>query len=780
MAWREQLTGWNPSLWAGWRPNGVGEQKPHHYREMAKTAWANRAHPRYAWDILTKGACDGCALGVTGLHDWTLDGVHLCTTRLQLLEMNTADPFSPGLLEDVDALRARSGRELRGLGRLGYPMRRRRGERGFRRVSWDEALDALAGGLRRTTPERVALYLTSRGITNETYYVAGKTARALGIASIDSAARVCHAPSTLGLKSTIGVGATTCSYQDVIDSDLVVVWGANPANNQPVFMKYLYLARRRGCRVVVVNPYLEPGLDRYWVPSNAESALFGTKMCDLHVPVRPGGDVALANAVLKRLVERDAIDQRFVADHTEGFADLTAELDRQDLDDLLRLAGVDRATLEAFVDEEAKAGAAIHLWSMGITQHRESVDSVQAIVNLALARGNVGRDGAGLMPIRGHSGVQGGAEMGAYATALPGGLPVDTEHAAALAARWGFPVPDEPGLTAPEMVDAAERGDLDLLWLSGGNFLDVLPDPPRVEAALERVPLRVHQDVVLTSQMLVDGDDVVLLPVTTRYEQEGGGTETTTERRIIFSPELPRQVGEARSEWRLFAEVANRVRPERRAAFSWPTNRDLREEIAAVVPSYAGIESLGAPGDAVQWGGRHLCAGGSFPTSSGRGRFSPLVPTEPELPTGTFVVVTRRGKQFNSMVHADVDPLTGAGRDAVLIDQDDAVALGLTDGDPVRLRSATGALDGTLRTVRLAPHTLQVHWPEGNVLVASGETHREPTSKVPDYNAVVTVEPLSSDVEDAIDDQEDAGGGQRGGSEATRPGCDPAAGPVDR
>ena len=740
MSLREQFTGWNPRLWAGWRPNGVGEQKPHHYREMAKTAWANRNHPVYAWKVLNRGACDGCALGVTGLHDWTLDGVHLCSTRLQLLTLNTADPFDPALLADVGSLRKKSGSQLRRLGRLAHPMRRRRGEPGFRRIGWDEALDTLAKALKTADPDRVALYLTSRGITNETYYVAGKAARALGIAGVDSAARVCHAPSTLGLKATIGVAATTCSYQDVIESDLVVLWGSNPANNQPVFMKYLYLARRKGCRVVVVNPYLEPGLDRYWVPSNVESAIFGTRMSDLHVPVRPGGDVALANAALELLVERGGIDARFVAEHTRGFDETTEALKEQDLDDLLRLAGVDRPTLDAFVDELMKAKSAIHLWSMGITQHRDAVDGVWAIVNLALARGDVGRDGAGLMPIRGHSGVQGGAEMGAYATALPGGLAVNPDNAGALADQWGFPVPDAPGLTAPEMVEAAERGELDVLWLSGGNFLDVLPDPPRVEAALGRVPLRVHQDLVLTSQMLVDGEDVVLLPVTTRYEQEGGGTETTTERQIAFSPEIPRQVGEARSEWRLFADIASRVRPQRRSALSWPTNRDLRREIAEVVPFYAGIETLESPGDAVQWGGRHLCADGDFPTPSGRGRFSALVPAVPDLPAGSFLVSTRRGKQFNSMVYADRDPLTGADRDAVFIDAADAAALGLEDGDRVRLRSDTGAFEGTLKTVRLAPRTLQVHWPEGNVLVASGPAQRDDASKVPDYNAVVSLE----------------------------------------
>jgi molybdopterin-dependent oxidoreductase alpha subunit len=726
-------------LWVGLRPYGAGEQKPNHYREMAAVAWDNRAHPKYAWDVLTKGVCDGCALGVAGLHDWTIEGVHLCTTRLRLLEVNTADAFDPIVLSDAELLRSRTGEQLRKLGRLGYPMRRNRGERGFRRISWDEALHAISSTIVRAGDGRAAIYLTSRGLTNETYYVAGKAARAMGISSVDSAARVCHAPSTLGLKRTIGVAASTCSLQDVLESDLVVIWGSNPSNNQPVFMKYLYLARQRGTRVVVVNPYLEPGLDRYWVPSNFESAMFGTRMCDLHVPVRPGGDVALANALLKGLIDRGAIDQAFVDAHTMDWSKLVAALDRQPIDDLCARAGVTSDQLEAFVDEYADADSAILLWSMGITQHRDAVDGVRAIVNVALARGNVGRDGAGLMPIRGHSGVQGGAEMGAYATALPGGVDVNQGNAEQIGAAWGFEVPSEPGRTAPEMVEAAERGELDLLWMSGGNFLDVLPDPPRVEAALSRVPLRVHQDIVLTSQMLVPGDDVILLPVATRYEQEGGGTETTTERRIVFSPEIPRQVGEARSEWRLFADVAMRVRPDLQAAFRWPDNQSLRAEIARVVPLYRGIDTLADTGDQVQWGGRHLCANGEFPTTDGRGRFSPLRPNSDDLGADQFTVSTRRAKQFNSMVFAETDPLTGAVRDAVYIDTADADAVGVGEGDRVRLKSETGEFVGRVKLARLPHRTLQVHWPEGNVLMAAGPEHREPGSKVPDYNAVVTV-----------------------------------------
>lgn len=743
MSWKEQFQGWNRDNWVSvTHINGIGMQKPRHEKDMLQTALANSNHPKYAWDVLTKGVCDGCALGVAGLHDWTMDGIHLCTTRLRLLEMNTADPLDPVLLSDVEPLRSRTGEELRSMGRLGVPMRRRRGEAGFRPIGWEEALGALASGLRAAGPDRSALYLTSRGITNETYYSAAKASRAMGINNVDSAARVCHAPSTLGLKSTVGVSATTCSLTDVLESDLLVLWGANPGNNQPVMMKHLYLARKNGLRIVVVNPYLEPGLDRYWVPSTVESFLFGTKFCDLHIPVRPGGDVALALAVMQKLVEWKALDQRFIDEHTTGFDDMLAALDLLSHDDLCTASGVSAELVEAFAREYADASAAILCWSMGITQHVDAVDGVQAIVNLALARGNVGRNGAGLMPLRGHSGVQGGAEMGAYATALPGGLPVNAENAAAIGAKWGFEIPSEPGLTTAEMLEAAERGELDVLWTSGGNFREVLPDPVRVDAAMAKIPLRVHADIVVSSQMLEPGDDVILLPVNTRYEQEGGGTSTTTERRIAFSPEIPRRVGEARSEWRLFADVAARVRPDLRAAFAWPTNQDLRAEIAAVVPDYEGIQHLSKTGDNVQWGGRHLCADGNFPTPDGRGKFSVLTPGSTEIPAGMFTVATRRGKQFNSMVQAAKDPLTGAVRDEIFIDAADAAAMGLAAGATVRLTSETGSYDGRLRIAKLPAQCLQVHWPEANVLLASGPQHREPGTQVPDYNALVTVTPL--------------------------------------
>jgi molybdopterin-dependent oxidoreductase alpha subunit len=727
--------------WVGWRPNGIGEQKPNHYGAIVHTIWENRRELPYALRILRKGVCDGCALGVAGFHDWTISGVHLCTTRLDLLKVNTAHAIDDDELADVDALARLDGRRLRELGRLAHPMVRRKGERGFTRVSWDAALDLVAERIRATTPDRVGLYLTARGITNEVYYTAQKAARFIGTNNVDNAARVCHAPSTSALKEAVGVAATTCSYRDVIESDLIVLFGSDVANAQPVFMKYLFLAKQRGARIAVVNPLREPGLERYWVPSNVESALFGTKIADEFFAVHTGGDVAFVNGVLKQLLAIGGVDRDFVTEHTTGFDALLAELEEESFDLIEQSSGATRDDMARFARMYASARSAVLVWSMGVTQHVSGVDNVRAIVNLGLARGNVGRPGAGLMPIRGHSGVQGGAEMGCYATTFPGGEPITADAAEELGAQWGFDVPASPGLTAAAMVDAARLGDLDVLWSSGGNFLDVLPAPDVTRTALQRASLRIHQDILVSHQMLVEpGDVVVLLPAATRYEQEGGGTSTTTERRVAFSPEIPGpRVGEARSEWRIFADIARRVRPEQAERFGCETADAIRAEIARVVPSYAGIEHLHETGDAIQIGGERLCEGGVFPTADGRARFAVVTPEVHDVPEGRFVLSTRRGKQFNTMVWNDVDPLTGATRDALFVAPADATVLGIIDSEAVLVRSQYGEMRAHVHLAPIRPGNVQAFFPEANPLFAP--SRRDPISGVPDYNAVVEVVP---------------------------------------
>lgn len=282
-----------------------------------------------------------------------------------------------------------------------------------------------------------------------------------------------------------------------------------------------------------------------------------------------------------------------------------------------------------------------------------------------------------------------------------------------------------------------------MLFSVGGNFLDVMPDPAYVRHAMATVPLRVHMDIVMSSQMLIDpASDVLLLPATTRYETPGGVTETSTERRIIFNPEIRgRRIGEARPEWEVFAELARRVRPDVRG-LEWPGTQEIRNEIATVVPFYDGIQHLREAGDQVQYGGSMLCDGWRFPTDDGKAHFF-VVGLPPRVaPEGSYVVSTRRGKQFNSMVQHREDPLTGWGRDAILMNDSDARAEGLADGDAVALVGDHGRLEGRVAIARLAPGNLQVHWPEAQVLI--DHSRRSPEAGIPDYNAVVRIERIAT------------------------------------
>ncbi|MEH2396001.1 FdhF/YdeP family oxidoreductase [Nostoc sp.] len=732
---------WTPQHWASWKPFGIGEQYPNNYWEVFRAIWLSRDKLPYAWNILDKGVCDGCALGTTGMKDWTLDGIHLCNVRLRLLRMNTMPAFDPVLVADVSELQKQKSAQLRDLGRLPYPMIRQRGEKGFHRVSWDEALGVISDRIRATTPDRLSFYITSRGTVNETYYATQKAVRAMGSNNVDNAARICHSPSTAGLKAALGAGATTCSYKDWIGTDLLVFIGSNVANNQPVTVKYLHNAKKAGTKIVVINTYREPGMERYWVPSIVESALFGTKFAEDFFLINMGGDIAFLNGTIKHIIANNWVDESFIDLYTDGFAELKASLESQSWEELERLSGTSREEMYAFAKMVKEANKAVFVWSMGITQHECGEDNVRSIINLALTKGFVGREGCGLMPIRGHSGVQGGAEMGCYATVYPGGKPITLENAAQLSQHWGFEVPASKGLIAPEMINAAHQGQLDVLFSVGGNFLEVLPEPDYVEAALKQIPLRVHMDIVLSSQMLVEpADTVVLLPATTRYEIPGGVTETNTERRVIFSPEIPGpRIGETRPEWEVFLELARRVKPDLADKLAFADTAAIRQEIAQVVPQYAGIQHLQQAGDQFQYGGSHLCFGWNFPTADGKAHFGVLLPRQRELPEGYFLLATRRGKQFNSMVQERKDAITGAMREAVLMNAADAAQLGLKDSDRVILKNDLGELFCQVYIAPIQSGNLQVHWPEGNVLLDKSKRSLE---GVPDYNAIVRLEKI--------------------------------------
>ena len=721
----------------------VGQTKPRHYREMLGVLWENRTELPYAWNILKHGVCDGCSLGPYGLRDNVLDGIHLCMTRLKLLKLNTMGPLNPSVMRDVSRLKKFDQERLRLLGRLPCPMIRRSTDRGFSRIEWEEAFDLIAKTIHDTAPHQMGFFATSRGLTNEVYYVFQKLARVLGTNNVDLASRLCHAASVAGLKATLGIGAPTCSLSDFIGTDLLVIFGSDLANNQPVTTKYMHFAKKQGTRIVVVNPMREYGLERYWVPSVASSALFGTKLMDDFFQVRVGGDIAFINGVMKVLIASDQLDHEFIDEHTAGLDQLKAALDAQSWEMLEQRSGVTRNEMVRFAQLYGAAHTAVFVYSMGLTQHEFGVDNVKAIVNLALARGMLGRERCGIMPIRGHSGVQGGGECGSEPDKFPGGFPVNDENARRFSNLWRHPVSSNPGLKVPQMIETAHEGELKFLYSIGGNLLETMPDRKFVAEALTRVPMRVHQDIVLNSSMLMEAEQAVLiLPGQTRYEQRGGGTSTSTERRIRFTPEIPgHPIGESRPEWEIPAIIGRKSMPNGELLFPFQDTQSIREEMSRVMPIYKGIEKLTQEGDHLQWGGAYLYKDGFTSMPGNRARFSALDPPDRRAADGRFSLATRRGKQFNSMTFGTKDQLMNTDRrDIIFISPEDAARLELQDGSRVIVRSKTGEMKGVIKIAPVKSGTLQAYWPEANVLISR---RTDPISGEPDYNAEVSLEKIS-------------------------------------
>ncbi|MFC7373141.1 FdhF/YdeP family oxidoreductase [Fictibacillus iocasae] len=741
----------DPKLWVSLVPFGADKQKPRHIIDTVKAAWDNRDNLSYAARILTQGVCDGCALGVSGLFDQTLKGPHLCTTRLNVLRLNTMPAIKQEVLHsDIQELQALHSSELRKLGRIPYPVIRRKGERRFRRITWDEALNYTADKMRKLNPKQFGFYLTARGITNESYYAAAKAARYIGTNNIDNASRICHSPSKTALKRSLGIAASSCNYKDWIGTDVLLFFGSVVANNQPVSTKYMYAAKRKGTKIIVINPYHEPSMDRYWVPSIPDSALFGTVLADDVYQVNIGGDIAFMNGIMKHWFEMErvergtAIDHEFVQKHAAGYEELKQHVRRYEWEVLEESSGITKERMRELAGLLARSKSAVFVWSMGLTQHRFGTDNISQVANLALLRGFIGRQHCGVMPIRGHSGVQGAGEMGADPFSLPGGG-FDEKNVKRVEKIWNFSVPKWQGdivgvsLENALLPDTHERR-MKLYYMSGGNFLETMPDPEFVKTCLEAMDVRVHQDIILNTSTLLDAREaVIVLPAMTRYEQPGGGTSTSTERMVYYSPEIegPR-MEEARAEWEIYADLAARFRPDHKERIIWKDAASIRAEIAAAAPDYEGIQHLKKRGDVFQWGGAWLCEGGVCPTDDGKGRLIAIEIPERRKAEGHFYVTSRRGKQFNSMVYSETDPFNGGRRDDVFIRQTNAEALGLREGDAVVVYNRNGLFHGKVKYENMKDHNIALFWPEGNMLFSKGVY--ESFAGIPEYNAGVIVE----------------------------------------
>ncbi|MFM7141770.1 MAG: molybdopterin-dependent oxidoreductase, partial [Alphaproteobacteria bacterium] len=570
-----------------------------------------------------KNACKTCAVGMGGQQGGMRNEggsfPEVCKKSVQAQAADMQPPigdefFRRHAVADLERL---SGRELEAAGRLGFPVLWREGDEFMRRVSWAEALAIATEAMRACEPSRAFFYASGRS-SNEAGFLLQCFARAWGTNNVNNCSFYCHQASSVALQASLGTGTATVRLDDLERADLAVVIGANPASNHPRLITQLVDLRRRGGRVIVVNPLRELGLVRFRVPSRVRSMLFGSDVSDLYLQPHVGGDVALLKLLLLEVLARGGVDAGFVASSVDGWDDVVADLRTTSREALLAECGVPEELVRAAADAIVASRATIWAWAMGITQHAHGVDNVQAITNLALARGMVGRPGAGLLPIRGHSNVQGIGSVGVSPT-------IKAEFARRLGELYGIAVPSAPGLHTLASVEAASRGEIDLALLLGGNLFGASPDRNWTGKALRQIGTAIHVTTKLNEGHVHGrGRTNLLLPAVARDEE----TQSTTQESMFSFVRLSEGGSlaaspEMRPETAIITALAAAVLPPGPVDFaSLADHRALRAAIAAVVPGYAEIGEIDRTHEEFDFAGRVLREP-RFATPSGRAVAAP-------------------------------------------------------------------------------------------------------------------------------------------------------------
>jgi molybdopterin-dependent oxidoreductase alpha subunit len=701
-----------------------------------RMAW--RVGFRQLWKAMrSKNACKTCALGMGGqaggmrneMGHWP----EVCKKSLQAMVADMQQGLRPEFFArfSLDDLRSLRPRELEWCGRLLMPLRAVAGDSHYRPIDWDEALDRVADQMKRSGPSGHFFYASGRS-SNEAGFLLQLLARLYGTNYVNNCSYYCHQASGVGLNAALGTGTATVTLEDVEKTDLFVLIGGNPASNHPRLMRTLMNVRRRGGRVIVINPVKEVGLVNFRVPSDPWSLLFGSRIANLYVQPHIGGDIALLTGVARRVLERGAEDRTFLASATEGFDDFAKRVRATSWPEIEHGSGVDRAEIERLADLYCVARSAVFGWTMGITHHEHGVANVRAIVNLALLRGMVGRPRAGLLPIRGHSNVQGVGSVG-VAPSLKQRMLDNLEE------YLGVKLPTSPGLDTMACMRAAERGEVRSALCLGGNLFGSNPDARFAARALNRLEQIVYLSTTLnTGHAWGRAKETIILPVLARDEEPQPTTQESMFNFVRLSDGGPPRHDGPRSEVDVIAAVGQRV-VGRIGPIDWAELSDacaVRRMLARVVPDFGPAAEMDRTRAEFQIPGRTFHAP-HFATPSGKAHFADVVLPPLRGTANQLRLMTVRSEgQFNTVVYEEEDIYRGQERrDVILMSRHDVRRLGLSVDQRVTVRSSAGALHGVLvRTHDIRAGNALMYFPEANVLVPAGT---DPLSKTPAFKAVL-------------------------------------------
>jgi molybdopterin-dependent oxidoreductase alpha subunit len=680
--------------------------------------------------LRTHNACKTCALGMSGMVNERGSFPEVCKKSIQAQAADMMPPVGEDFFRthDLDALARLGSRELEAAGRIGFPILCRDGDRHYRRIGWDEALVVASDALRAAPPDRTFFYSSGRS-SNEAAFLLQCFARVYGTNNVNNCSYYCHQASGVALADTIGSGTATVTLDDLEDADLALVVGANPASNHPRLITNLVALRRRGGAVIVINPLREIGLVRFRVPSDLRSMLLGSEVSDLYLQPHVGSDIALLTLLLQGVIARGAVDEQYVREHTAGWEALREATTATSRDTLLAACGVPAAQVDDAVDRICAARRGLVAWAMGITQHAHGVGNVHALANLALARGWVGRPGGGLLPIRGHSNVQGVGSVGATPA-------LKAEFARRLGALYGVTMPERPGMHTLASVEAAAEGRIDVALLLGGNLFSATPDRRFTANAMRRIGSTVFISTKLNeSHVHGRGRTSLVLPARARDEEAQCTTQESMFNYVRVSDGgQPAASAEMRSEVEILARLAALVLPAGPVDFGTLTDHAaIRDAIARVVPGYEAIAGIERTRREFHVGGRTLHEP-RFATPDGRARFHTVAQPAFAPGPGEFRLMTLRSEgQFNTVVYEDEDLYRGnERRDVVMMNQDDARRLGLARDARVRVENGVGSFEAVVRFAPVPPGNLAMYYPEANVLIPR---HIDPASGTPAFKS---------------------------------------------
>ena len=687
--------------------------------------------------LKSQNACKACGLGMGGQRGGMVNELgefpSVCNKSIQAQSTDIQPPI-PGAVftHSLEDFRQLSDHELEHLGRLNTPLFKAADSDHYAALNWEEALTLAASRFSTTAPARTFFYSSGRS-SNEAGFTLQLLARLYGTNNINNCSFYCHQATGAGMKSTLGISTASVKLEDLQHADLVFVIGANPASNHPRMLHQLKNCRDRGGHVVVINPAREPGLVRFAVPKSPRSMLSGgTWIASDYVQPRINGDVALLNGLGKALLEADLADQSFIADCTEGFEDYRQMLDDISWEAICEASGISRAEIESIAQRYARSERTIFTWGMGITHHLNGVSNVEAIVNLALLGGQIGKTGAGLLPLRGHSNVQGIGTVGVKPL-----LPEDVfRH---IESHLKVSLPRDPGKDTLACLRAAHEGNMDAALIMGGNLYAATPNSHWAREALDRIGFKVFLTTTLNRGHItgMESSESLILPVTARDEEWQSTTQESMFNYVRLSDGGIDRLEGVMPESHILCELGRRLLPDGPVDFdAFRAHDTVRAAIAAAIPGLEELKDIGSTHQEFTIKGRILHEN-RFPTDSGRARFR-LTP----LPTGRLtaeypwmLASIRSEGQFNSIIYEEQDSYRGTdSRWCLFMNREDMDTLGLCEGQLVDVLSAHGKMEKlSIKSFDIARGSVLAYYPEANRLT---DIAHDPRSKTPAFKSV--------------------------------------------